>query len=74
MHAYKNSTNKGILNLSPEEAQSDQHHEDLFNLNLEKDDDLKENIFEIGNAVRKRLKKPIFTKGYKKIWSSRVYN
>ena len=31
MHAYNNSPHKGILNLSPEEAQSDQHHVDLFN-------------------------------------------
>ena len=31
------------------------------------------NIFEIGNTVRKRLKKPLFTKGYKQIWSIRIY-
>ena len=73
MHAYNNSPHKGILNLTPEEAQSDQHEEDLFNLNLEKDDDLKQNIFQIGNTVRKRLKRPLFTKEYKQIWSNRVY-
>ena len=73
MHDYNNSPHKRILNLSPEEAQSDQHQEDLFNLNLEKDDDLKQNIFEIGNTVRKSLKKHLITKGYKQIWSNRVY-
>ena len=73
MHVYNNSPHKGILNLSPEEAKSEEHQQDLFNLNLEKDDDLKQNIFQIGNTVRKRLKKPLFAKGYKQIWSSRVY-
>ena len=70
---YNNSPNKGILNLSPEEAQSDQHQENLFNLNLGKDDDLKQNIFQIGNTVRTRLKRPLFTKEYKQIWYNRVY-
>ena len=32
-----------------------------------------QNIFKVGDTVRKRLKKPSFTKGYKQIWSSRVY-
>ena len=73
MHDYNNSPHKSILNLSPEEAQSEQHQQDLFNLNLEKDDDMKQNIFQIGNTVRKRLKKLLFAKGYKQIWSSRVY-
>ena len=27
----------------------------------------------MGTTVRKRLKKPLFAKGYKQIWSSRVY-
>ena len=40
---------------------------------MEKDDDLKQNIFEIGNTVRKRLKKSLFTNEYKQIWSNRVY-
>ena len=41
MQAYNNSPPRGILNLTLEEAQSDQYQEDIFNLNLEKDDDLK---------------------------------
>ena len=73
MHAYNNSPHKGILNLTSEEAQLEQHQQDLFNLNLEKDVDLKQNIFQIGNTVRKLLKKPLFAKGDKQIWSSRVY-
>ena len=67
MYAYNNSPSKGILNLSPKEAQSEQHQKDLFNLNMEMDDDLKQNIFQMGNIVRKRLKRPLFTKGYKQI-------
>ena len=62
MHAYNNSPHKGILNLSPEEAQSDQHQEDLFNLHLEKDDYLEQNIFQIGSTALKRLKKTIVYK------------
>ena len=37
MHSYNNSPHKGILNLSSEEAQSEQHQTNLFNLNLEKE-------------------------------------
>ena len=73
MQAYNNSPHRGILNLTPEEAQSDQHQEDLFNFLMEKAEDLKQNIFQIGNAVRKRLKMPLFTKVYKQIWSNRLY-
>ena len=73
MQAYNNSTHRGILNLTPAEVLSDQHQEDLFNINLEKEEDFKQNIFQIGSTVRKRLKRPLFTKGYKQIWSNRVY-
>ena len=34
---------------------------------------MKQNIFQIGNTVRKSLKRPLFTKVYKQIWSNRVY-
>ena len=73
MTAYNNSPHRGILNLIPEEAQLPQNESKIYDLNIEKEDDLIQDIFNIGDTVRKRLKRPMFTKGYKQIWSSRVY-
>ena len=73
MQAYNNSPHRGILNLTPAEVLSDQHQEDLFNINLEKEEDFKQTVFQIGSTVRKRLKRPLFTNGYKQIWYNRVY-
>jgi hypothetical protein len=73
MTAYNNSPHRGILNLTPEEAQLPQNESKIYDLNIEKEDDLIQDIFNVGDTVRKRLKRPMFTKGYKQIWSSRVY-
>ena len=70
INAYNDRPHSGILDYSPNEA--NEHAADLVELNTEKSIPV-ENKFNIGDLVRKKLKKPIFSKGYKQIWSNRTY-
>ena len=68
--AYNNSPHRGILNYAPNEVH--EHKSDILNFNLKKSMPIEHN-FHSGDSVRKKLVRPIFKKGYKQIWSNRVY-
>ena len=70
--AYNERPHSGILNYAPNEVNNDKIKSELVELNLEKSMPVEHN-FKIGELVRKKLKRPIFTKGYKQIWSNRTY-
>ena len=68
--AYNNRPHGGILNYTPNEV--NEHELELIDLNAEKSMPVEHN-FNIDDLVRKKLKRPIFSKGYKQIWSNRTY-
>jgi len=68
--AYNDRPHSGILNYAPNEV--NEHASEIVELNLEKSMPV-EHSFKINELVRKKLKRPIFTKGYKQIWSNRTY-
>ena len=70
--AYNSNPHRGIDNLTPEEAASGVHDETLLQLNVEKTE-IPESKFVVGDNVRRRLKRPTWKKGYKQIWTERVY-
>ena len=70
--AYNSNPHRGIDNLSPDEAASGSHDEALLQMNVEKTK-VPESKFAVGNNVRRRLKRPTWKKGYKQIWTERVY-
>ena len=72
MDAYNSNPHRGIDNLSPDEAASGNHDETLLQLNVEKTE-IPTGKFAVADTVRKRLKRPTWRKGYKQIWSDRVY-
>ena len=67
---YNDRPHRGILNYAPNEA--NEHDAELVELNLKKSLQV-EHKFNVGDLVRKKLKRPLFTKGYKQIWSNRTY-
>ena len=68
--AYNDRPHSGILNYAPNEV--NEHTSEIVELNLEKSIPV-EHSFKINELVRKKLKRPIFTKGYRQIWSNRTY-
>ena len=68
--AYNNAPHRGILNYAPNEVNANKN--DILNLNLKKSMPIEHN-FHSGDSVRKKLARPIFKKGYKQIWSNRVF-
>lgn len=68
--AYNDRPHRGILDYTPNEA--NEHAEEIVEHNLEKSMPVEHN-FNIGNLVRKKLKRPIFTKGYKRLWSLKTF-
>lgn len=69
---YNNSPHKSLKNKAPNDiSKFDNTIESINiskNVNIENQHD-----FKIGDTVRKKLKKTIFTKGYKQIWSFSTY-
>ena len=70
--AYNSNPHRGIDNLTPDIAASGKHDEQLLQLNVAKTEQ-PAGKFNEGDTVRKRLKRPTWRKGYKQIWSDRVY-
>ena len=72
MDAYNSNPHRGIDNLTPDEAATGDHNETLLQLNVEKTEQ-PTSKFATGDTVRRRLKRPTWRKGYKQIWTDRVY-
>jgi hypothetical protein len=61
--AYNSDPHRGILNLTPDEADSGEKQMELLLHNMEKAIPT-ESPFKVGDTVRKKLKRPSFKKGY----------
>lgn len=71
--AYNNSPHRSLLGLSPNEVNM---NSGLINeVNVIKNQEARSRSikFKVGQLVRRKLAKPVFTKGYKQIWSSTTY-
>ena len=69
--AYNSNPHRGILNLTPDEADSGEKRLELLSLNMEKSIPT-ESSFKVGDTVRKKLKRASFKKGFKQIWGERI--
>ena len=69
--AYNSTPNTALLGLTPNKAKD--NIDVIQQINKDKNIRKYEHKFKVGQMVRVKLKKAIFTKGYKQIWSSKVY-
>lgn len=70
---YNNSPHRGLLGFSPNQVKD--HLETIQRLNEWKNQRSKSMAtkFKVGQIVRKKLAKPTFSKGYKRVWSLDTY-
>jgi hypothetical protein len=68
---YNKTPHTSLNNIRPIDV--NKHRTEIMNINIVKTEDKSKHQFKIGQIVRKRLKKPVFTKGYRQSWSQRTY-
>lgn len=69
--AYNDTPHSALDFITPNEAK---HYKmDILLLNIKKNKSIPPTSYKPGNLVRKRLKKPVFSKGYKQSWSDSTY-
>ena len=74
INAYNNSPHSSLENLTPNQAtESDENIDKIKSINVKKSLVKMDPRFTEGVTVRKKLKKPTFTKGYKQLWGKRTY-
>jgi len=72
--SYNKSPHVSLLSLSPFEASLKKNKDTVKQLNFDKKVDISsQHDFNVGDLVRVRLQRTIFTKGYTQIWSFGVY-
>ena len=70
--AYNQTPHEALKDLSPHEASEEKYKAFIQDLNKKKN--VISNHYSIeGQIVRKKLAKPMFTKGYKQIWGENVH-
>ncbi len=72
MVAYNNTPHSALGMIAPRDALDPLNKEKIRDLNIEKNQRPKHN-FSVGQLVRRRVKKPLFSKGYTDSWSATTY-
>jgi len=70
--AYNQTPHEALEDLSPQEASEERYKVFIQDLNKKKNV-ISNHYFKEGQIVRKKLAKPMFTKGYKQIWGENVH-
>ena len=69
--AYNNTPHSALEYITPNEAK--EYRMEILLLNIKKNKKAKSGIYKAGDRVRKRLKRALFSKGYKQSWSDSIY-
>ena len=70
--AYNQTPHEALEDLTPQEASEEKYRTFIQDLNKEKNV-ISNHYFKEGQIVRKKLAKPSFAKGYKRIWGQDVH-
>lgn len=71
IEAYNKTPHRSLGDIAPNSV--DKNFQLVYNINIQKNHIKNNDRFKVGQYVRKRLAKPLFTKGYKQIYSNTVY-
>lgn len=71
INKYNDTPHTALENRKP--SQAIEHKQEIQDLNIEKNNQPLKHRIEVGDLVRKKLKKANFLKGYKQIWSAQTY-